>query len=117
MVFPLRLWSKTMVSPLLAAAMSARNEPGPLSRLLVTVSVLGTSRPSRTSSRGRKRGGFRLPAFGFRKALPIADRRLPIAAASQEKNDMMFLLSDLLAGETSPAFVFQAILSAPEPNA
>jgi len=30
---------------------------------------------------------------------------------------MMFLLSDLLAGETSPAFVFQAILSAPEPNA
>jgi hypothetical protein len=30
---------------------------------------------------------------------------------------MMFLLSDLRAGETSPAFVFQPILSPPELNA
>jgi hypothetical protein len=46
-----------------------------------------------------------------------ADCRLPIADDSQDKNDMMFLLSDLRAGETSPAFVFQPILSPPELNA
>src|SRR6516162_5470946 len=66
---------------------------------------------SSASSCGRKRGGFRLPAIGFRKPLPTADCRLPIADDSQEKNDMMFLLSDLLAGETSPAFVFQPFSS------
>src|SRR5260370_20249327 len=125
-----------MVSPLLAAAISALREPAePSSRLFVTVSVPGRKRSSSTSSCGRKRGGFRLPAFDFRKPLPIADCRLPIADASQDKNDMIFLLSeaglrynadalypgaqserqglagpvrDLLGGETSPAaFVFQ----------
>jgi hypothetical protein len=37
MVWPFRLGAKTMVSPLLAAAMSARSEPGPLSAVVVTV--------------------------------------------------------------------------------
>jgi hypothetical protein len=43
MVSPFRLGAKTMVSPLLAAAISARSEPVPLSALLMTVSVLGAS--------------------------------------------------------------------------
>jgi hypothetical protein len=55
--------------------------------------VLGKQRSSSTSKRGRKRVGFRLLAFGFRKPLAIADGRCPIAAASQEENHMMFLLS------------------------
>src|SRR5262245_50248914 len=54
MVFPLRLWSKTIVSPLWAAAMAAGSEPAPLSRLLVTVRMLGIQRSSRASNRGRK---------------------------------------------------------------
>jgi hypothetical protein len=42
--------AKLMVSPGLAAAISARSEPVPLSSWLVPVSVLGTSRPSSASS-------------------------------------------------------------------
>src|SRR5216683_979742 len=53
MVWPTRLGAKTMVSPLWAAAMSARSEPAPLSRLFRTVSVLGTQRSSSASSVGR----------------------------------------------------------------
>ena len=45
-----RLLAKLIVSPLLAAAMAARNESGPLSRLFVTVSVLGRMRPSSSST-------------------------------------------------------------------
>src|SRR6516165_5357298 len=92
MVWPFRLGAKLMVSPGFAAAISARSEPAPLSLVFMTVSVLGRKRSSSASSCGRKRGGFRLPAFGFRKPLPIAVCRLPIAAAGQEKNDMVFLL-------------------------
>src|SRR6516225_3216842 len=44
MVWPTRLGAKTMVSPLLAAAMSARSEPAPLSLAFVTVSVLSRQR-------------------------------------------------------------------------
>src|SRR6516162_7454253 len=54
-----------MVSPLLAAAISARSEPAPLSRLFVTVSVLGTTRPSRASSRGRNVALARRLVRGF----------------------------------------------------
>src|SRR5713101_7513161 len=54
MVWPSRLGAKTMVSLLWAAAISARREPSPLSRLLVTVSVLGTQRSSRLSMQGLK---------------------------------------------------------------
>jgi hypothetical protein len=59
---------------------------------LLTFKELGTQRSSSASSCGRKRSGFRLPALGFRKPLPTADCRLPIADDSQEKNDMMILL-------------------------
>src|SRR5262249_56731501 len=52
-VCPLRLLAKLIVSPLLATAMAARSEPGPLSRLFRTVRVLGSQRSSRASSRGR----------------------------------------------------------------
>jgi hypothetical protein len=45
---------QTVVSPLLAAAMAARNEPGPLSAVLLTVSVLGASRSSRAPRRSRR---------------------------------------------------------------
>ncbi len=55
MVWPLRLEAKTMVSPSLALLIVSRSEPAPLSRVLVTVRVLGTVRFSRTSSLGRKR--------------------------------------------------------------
>src|SRR5260370_24477313 len=54
MVWKSRLGAKTMVSPLWAAAMSARSEPAPLSRLFVTVSVPGTKRSSRLSRQGPK---------------------------------------------------------------
>ena len=53
MVWPASLPAKWMVSPLWAAAISARSEPEPLSRLLVTVSVLSSRRSSSASSRGR----------------------------------------------------------------
>src|SRR5262249_50005548 len=56
MVWRAGLGAKTMVSKFLAAAISARSEPAPLSRLLVTVSVLGTQRFSNASSTGRKVG-------------------------------------------------------------
>src|SRR5262249_1276206 len=81
--------SKTIVSPLWAAAISPRSEPSPafpVSEGLVTVSLLGTSRPSSASSWGRKRG--------------VAERRwarprgvwVETRFRSQEKNDMRFLL-------------------------
>src|SRR5260370_6144206 len=54
MVWPSRLGAKTMVSLLWAAAMSARSEPAPLSRLFRTVSVLGSQRSSRLSRQGLK---------------------------------------------------------------
>src|SRR6266851_7422014 len=53
MVWPSRLGAKTMVSLLWAAAISARNEPAPLSRLFRTVSVLGIQRSSSASIVGR----------------------------------------------------------------
>src|SRR5262245_60750776 len=56
MVEPFPLTLKTIVSiPLLcsACAIALRSEPRPLSLVLVTVSVLGTQRPSSTSSPGR----------------------------------------------------------------
>src|SRR6266481_890408 len=53
MVWPARLGAKTMVSLLWAAAISARSEPAPLSRLFRTVSVLGNQRSSRHSRQGR----------------------------------------------------------------
>src|SRR5438552_1846317 len=56
MVWPFSLEAKTMVSLLWAAAISARSEPAPLSRLFRTVSVLGTQRSSSASSVGRKVG-------------------------------------------------------------
>ena len=80
MVWPFRLGAKTMVSPLWAAAMSARKEPAPLSRRLLTVSVLGTQRASSVSSVGRKMGRLRGYPCRFR-------------FRSQEGNHMMHLLS------------------------
>src|SRR5262245_31615865 len=65
MVWPARLGAKSMVSPLWAAAISPRSEPSPrapVSRALVTVSVLGTQRFSSASRWGRKVAGRRLPA-------------------------------------------------------
>ena len=60
MVWPERPAAKSMVSPAAAAAISPRSEPSlatPVSRLLVTVRVLGSQRPSRGSRRGRKNRG------------------------------------------------------------
>jgi hypothetical protein len=54
MVWPSRLGSKTMVSLFLAAAISARSEPEPLSLAFTTVSVLSSHRSSRASDCGRK---------------------------------------------------------------
>src|SRR5215471_15885827 len=59
MVWPSRLLSKAMVSPLWAAAIVSRSEPGPKPRLLVTVRVLGSQRSSRASRQGRKDRCFR----------------------------------------------------------
>ena len=53
-VSPLSLDEKLMVSPLVAAAISARSEPVPLSLLLVTVKLLSNVRSSIRSTRGRK---------------------------------------------------------------
>src|SRR5262249_20009692 len=74
MVEPSRLGSKTIVVLFLARAISARSEPGPLSAALVTVRVLGTSRPSRTSSRGRKAVGRSVRGFGFRAGAPLCNQ-------------------------------------------
>jgi hypothetical protein len=53
-----RLWSKTIVSPVCAAASVARKEPAPLSALFRTMSVLKTVRSSRIRSCGvLNRGG------------------------------------------------------------
>jgi hypothetical protein len=52
MVWPARLEAKTIVSPLLAAAMVSRRDPPPLSRLFRTVRVLRTVRYSRHSKCG-----------------------------------------------------------------
>src|SRR5262249_31430557 len=54
MPFPAKLRSKTMGSPLLAAAIAARSESEPLSLRFMTVSVLGSQRSSRVSRYGRK---------------------------------------------------------------
>src|SRR6516162_5238821 len=48
--------TKSMVSPLLATVISARKEPAPRSKRLVTVRVLGIQRLSSTSSVGRMVG-------------------------------------------------------------
>src|SRR5713101_8417357 len=53
-VWPARLGLKTIVSPGLATAISARSDPAPLSRLFRTVSVLSRHRSSSTSRRGRQ---------------------------------------------------------------
>src|SRR5262249_10461979 len=50
----IRLGSKTIISPLSAAATVSRNEPAPLSALVRTVGVLGTVRSSSTRSCGTK---------------------------------------------------------------
>src|SRR6516164_5494543 len=76
-----------MVSPGCAAKISARSVPAPKSPLFVTVSVLGTSRPSSNSSRGRKRS-----AAG-RCCARLRGDRVDVRLGRQEKIDMMFLLS------------------------
>src|SRR5262245_37577296 len=83
-VWPSRLGSKTMVSPLLTALISARSEPEPLSWLLVTVSVLGTQRCSNPSSIGQKR---RRAAGVFLRHAGRRDR--PRWFDSQRVNDMV----------------------------
>src|SRR5262245_38111825 len=80
--------SKAIVVLFLARAISARSEPGPLSLVLVTVSVLGTSRPSRASSRGRKPPG--LPPHR-RSHLPVTDG---LRDRSQDGNHMTLLLEE-----------------------
>ena len=55
-------FANSIVAPLGAAAIVSRNEPGPLSALLVTIRGLSTVRSSRTSSLGtedRRWGGGR----------------------------------------------------------
>src|SRR5437899_717347 len=80
MVWPFSLEAKTMVSLLWAAAISARSEPAPLSRLFRTVSVLGTQRSSSASSVGRKMGRLRGDACRFR-------------FRGQDVNHIMYVLS------------------------
>src|SRR5262249_169654 len=81
MVWPFRLGSKLMVSPLCADAIAARSDPGPLS--LVVVTVLGTQRCSNPSSMGRKRGRA---AGLFLRDAGRGDRRKRLD--SQRVNDM-----------------------------
>jgi hypothetical protein len=69
--------------------MSARSEPTPLSWLFMTVSVLGSQRSSSASRRGRKRG-----AMGPFWRAPCG-ARVDVRFRSQEKNDMMFVLSGI----------------------
>src|SRR5262249_52841967 len=69
-----RLGSKMIVVLFLARAISARSEPGPLSLVLVTTRVLGTSRPSRASSRGRKTVGRSVRGFGFRAGARLCNQ-------------------------------------------
>src|SRR6516162_6879676 len=88
MVWPVRLGAKTIVSLFLAAAISARSEPVPLSRLFVTVSVLGTSRPSSTSNRGRKSW------VGLRAGARRVCGRQVIRALSQESSCMSHSLKE-----------------------
>jgi len=57
-----------MVSPLWAAAISARSEPAPLSLALVTVSVLNRQRPSSDSSREAKPACWRRDVCVRRRA-------------------------------------------------
>ena len=52
-VSPLRLLAKLIVSPLAAVVMAARSEPGPLSWLFMTVTVLSSVRSSIRSTRGK----------------------------------------------------------------
>ena len=52
-VSPLRLLAKLIVSPLEAVVMAARSEPGPLSWLFMTVTVLSSVRSSIRSTRGK----------------------------------------------------------------
>ena len=55
-------FANSIVAPLGAAAIVSRNEPGPLSALLVTITGLSTVRSSRTSGLGtedRRWGGGR----------------------------------------------------------
>src|SRR5262249_14608615 len=85
-----------MVSFGLEAAISARSEPAPLSRLFRTVSVLGSQRSSRAWSVGRKVGraaGVLLRDAG-RKDRP---RRLD----SQRVNDMVRVSRSRLARATT----------------
>src|SRR6266478_521995 len=83
MVWPSRPGAKTMVSLLWAAAISARSEPVPLSKLFSTVSVLGTQRSSSASSVGRKVGRA---AGVFRLDTDRGDR--PRGFDSQRVNDI-----------------------------
>src|SRR5215831_1318386 len=76
MAWPFRLGVKTIVSLLLAAAISARSEPAPLSRLFMTVSVLGTSRSSSASSRGQKVVGRSVRGFGFRAGARLCNQEV-----------------------------------------
>src|SRR5262249_18843941 len=84
-----RLGSKMIVVLFLAAVISARSEPGPLSAVVGTVSVLGSQRPSRAWSRRRKLGRLR-GAEGVRPRVAAGEG---FRFASQEENPMMLLLS------------------------
>src|SRR5262245_17818177 len=88
-VWPTRLGEKTMVSPLWAAAISARRVPAPVSLALVTVSVLGSDRSSSASSCGRKLARCRRDV-GVRRRAAGAER---FQFRSQEENNMIVLLS------------------------
>src|SRR5207237_1099738 len=88
MVRPLRLGSKTIMSPVLAALIAARREPAPLSRLFRTVSMLGSVRSSSTSSRGtndRFCGARRCIDFG-RRSREVND----MANASGSGRDLQY---------------------------
>ncbi len=89
MVLFWRAWAKTIVSPVRAAAISARSEPVPLSATLVTVSVLGSQRPSSASRAS-------LLTACLRETLCLRPREsgpLHFPFRSQEMNHMMLLLS------------------------
>ena len=81
-----------MVSPLVATAIAARSEPGPLSLVLVTVTVLSKVRSSMRSTRGRN---------GLRRVHP------PLGLHDQDRDPSGFVFDSFADGDMGRVSGFQ----------